>query len=332
MNALFDVTAIGNAIVDVIAPATETFLGGEGLTKGAMILIDEARATSLYGRMAPGVEASGGSAANTVAGLANFGGRAAFIGKVAKDELGDIYAHDIRATGARFETAALVGGPATARCLINVTPDGQRTMCTYLGACVELTEADVAPELIEAAQIVFLEGYLFDPAEARLAFAKAAGLARASGRKIALSLSDSFVVERHRHALLGFIESQVDILLANESEITALFETSSFDQALQEIRGRVEIAALTRGAGGSVVIAAGSEHLVAAEPVDRLIDTTGAGDQYAAGFLFGLAAGHPLAQCGELGSLAAAEVIGHYGPRPATSLRDIATTRGLITA
>ncbi len=332
MNALFDVTAIGNAIVDVIAPAEETFLGDEGLAKGAMILIDEARATDLYGRMAAGVEASGGSAANTVAGVANLGGRAAFIGKVAKDELGAIYAHDIRAAGARFETEPLVGGPATARCLINVTPDGQRTMCTYLGACVELTAADVSPELIEGAQIVFLEGYLFDPIEARLAFAKAAGLARASGRKIALSLSDSFVVERHRAALLGFIEGQVDILLANESEITALFETASFDEALREIRKRVEIAALTRGAQGSVVLAAGSEHTLAADPIDRIVDTTGAGDQYAAGFLFGLAAGHPLGVCGALGSLAAAEVIGHYGPRPATSLRALATSKRLIAA
>ncbi len=332
MNALLDVTAIGNAIVDVIAPANESFLGDEGLAKGAMILIDEARATDLYGRMAASLEASGGSAANTIAGVANLGGRAAFIGKVAKDELGEIYAHDIRAVGARFDTEPLIGGPATARCLINVTSDGQRTMCTYLGACVELTAADVSPELIEGAQIVFLEGYLFDPIEARLAFAKAAGLARASGRKIALSLSDSFVVERHRAALLGFIEGQVDILLANESEITALFETASFDEALREIRKRVEIAALTRGAQGSVVLAAGSEHTLAADPIDRIVDTTGAGDQYAAGFLFGLAAGHPLEVCGGLGSLAAAEVIGHYGPRPATSLRALATSRGLIAA
>ncbi len=332
MNALFDVTAIGNAIVDVIAPAEESFLGDEGMDKGAMILIDEARAADLYGRMAAGVEASGGSAANTVAGVANLGGRAAFIGKVAKDELGAIYTHDIRAVGARFETEPLVGGPATARCLINVTPDGQRTMCTYLGASTELTAADVSPELIEGAQIVFLEGYLFDPIEARLAFAKAASLARASGRKIALSLSDSFVVERHRAALLGFIECQVDILLANESEITALFETASFDEAVREIRKRVEIAALTRGAQGSVVLAAGSEHTLAADPIDRIVDTTGAGDQYAAGFLFGLATGHPLEVCGGLGSLAAAEVIGHYGPRPATSLRALATSRRLIAA
>jgi sugar/nucleoside kinase (ribokinase family) len=332
MNALFDVTAIGNAIVDVIAPADDAFLEREDLHKGAMILVDEARATDLYGRMAPGIEASGGSAANTVAGVANLGGRAAYIGKVAADGLGDIYAHDIRAVGAHFETQPLSGGPATARCLINVTPDGQRTMCTYLGACVELTATDVTPDLIEGARIVFMEGYLFDPEEARRAFAKAAGLARGAGRKIALSLSDSFVVERHRHALLAFIESQVDILLANESEITALFETDSFEAATRAIRGQVEIAAVTRGAMGSVVLTAGSEHLIPAFPVDRVVDTTGAGDQYAAGFLFGLAAERPLDICGRLGSLAAAEVIGHYGPRPETSLRNLATARGLIDA
>jgi len=330
MSASYDVAAIGNAIVDVIAPADDAFLGREDLHKGAMILVDEARATDLYGRMAPGIEASGGSAANSVAGVANFGGRAAYIGKVAADELGDIYAHDIRAVGARFETLPLSGGPATARCLINVTPDGQRTMCTYLGACVELTAADVTPDLIEGARIVFMEGYLFDPEEARRAFAKAAGLARGAGRKIALSLSDSFVVDRHRHALLAFIESQVDILLANESEITALFETDSFEAATRAIRGRVDVAAVTRGAKGSVVLTAGSEHLIPAFPVDRVVDTTGAGDQYAAGFLFGVAAERTLDICGRLGSLAAAEVISHYGPRPETSLRALATAKGLI--
>jgi sugar/nucleoside kinase (ribokinase family) len=282
--------------------------------------------------MAPGIEASGGSAANTIAGVANLGGRAAYIGKVADDELGGIYRHDIRAIGARFDTAPLSGGPATARSLINVTPDGQRTMCTYLGACVELTADDVTPDLIEGARIVFLEGYLFDPEEARRAFAKAAGLARGAGRKIALTLSDSFVVERHRHALLGFIESQVDILLANESEITALFETDSFDAATSAIRGRVDIAAVTRGERGSVVLTVDAEHDIPAYPVDRVVDTTGAGDQYAAGFLFGVAAERPLDICGRLGSLAAAEVISHYGPRPETSLRVLAAGKGLLDA
>jgi sugar/nucleoside kinase (ribokinase family) len=331
MDSLFDVAAIGNAIVDVLSPADDAFLAREGLAKGAMMLIDEARAKDLYGRMAPGVEASGGSAGNTVAGVAGLGGRAAYIGKVADDALGDIFAHDIRAAGARFDTDPLKNGPATARCLVNVTPDGQRTMCTYLGACVELKADDVSPDVIEGARIVYLEGYLFDPQEARRAFAKAAGLARGAGRKIALSLSDAFVVERHRHALLAFIDSQVDILLANESEITALFDASGFEDAIQAARGRVEIAALTRGAQGSVVLIGGQSHAIPAEGVDKVVDTTGAGDQYAAGFLLGVATGLSPAICGRLGALAAAEVIGHYGPRPETSLRALAKAQGLLS-
>jgi sugar/nucleoside kinase (ribokinase family) len=332
MPASLDITAIGNAIVDVIAPAPHAFLADEGLAPGSMTLVDETRAAALYGRMAPGLEASGGSAANTIAGIASFGGRAAFIGKVADDELGSIFAHDIRAIGARFESAPLIGGPATARCLVNVTPDGQRTMSTFLGACVELTADDVDPALIEAAKIVYLEGYLFDPPEARLAFAKAAGLARASGRKIALSLSDGFVVDRHRKALLGFIEAQVDVLFANADEICALFETTDVDAAQQAIRGRVDIAAVTRGPEGSVILTAKDNLAIPADPVTRVIDTTGAGDQYAAGFLHGLANDRPLAVCGALGSMAAAEVIAHYGPRPEARLRDRASLLGLAPA
>lgn len=332
MSASLDVTAIGNAIVDVIAPAPHAFLADEGLAPGSMSLVDEARAAALYGRMAPGLEASGGSAANTIAGIASLGGRAAFIGKVADDELGSIFAHEIRAIGARFESAPLVGGPATARCLVNVTPDGQRTMSTFLGACVELTAEDVDPALIEAAKIVYLEGYLFDPPEARLAFAKAAGLARACGRKIALSLSDGFVVNRHRKALLGFIETQVDVLFANADEICALFETTDVDAAQLAIRGRVEIAAVTRGPEGSVILTSKNALVIPADPVTRVIDTTGAGDQYAAGFLYGLANDRPLAVCGALGSLAAAEVIAHYGPRPEAPLRDRAAVLGLVAA
>lgn len=329
MSSLLDVTAIGNAIVDVISPAAPAFLEAEGLAPGSMTLIDEPTAAALYARMAPGLEASGGSAANTVAGVASFGGQAAFIGKVAGDELGAIFAHDIRAIGARFETPSLTGGPATARCLVNVTPDGQRTMSTFLGACVELTPADVDPALIEGAKIVYLEGYLFDPAAAREAFAKAAGLARASGRKIALSLSDGFVVDRHRGALLGFIETQVDVLFANADEIRALFETDDVEAAQSAIRGRVDIAAITRGAEGSVVLTAEEVFAVPAGPVAHVVDTTGAGDQYAAGFLFGLARGRGLADCGALGSLAAAEVISHYGPRPAEALAGRALAQGL---
>jgi len=329
MTTRYDVAAIGNAIVDVIAPASEAFVAAEGLAKGAMTLIDEARARDLYGRMGPGIETSGGSAGNTIAGVASFGGNALYLGKVADDQLGEVFAHDMRAIGADFDTAPLVGGPATARCLVNVTPDGERTMCTFLGASVELTAADIGPGVIEAAKILYLEGYLFDPPEARRAFAKAAGLARSAGRAIALTLSDAFVVERHREALLGFIDGQVDVLFANEVEITALFETSDFDTAVAALRGRVEIAAVTRGERGSVVLTADGRHAIACEPIEKVVDSTGAGDQYAAGFLFGLAAGRPIETCGALGSLAAAEVISHYGPRPETSLRALAAAKGL---
>ena len=332
MNASLDVTAIGNAIVDVIAPATASFIAAEGLVPGSMTLIDEAQAAALYGRMAPGVEASGGSAANTVAGLASLGAVTAFIGKVADDQLGQIFAHDMRSIGAQFDTAPLASGPATARCLVSVTPDAQRTMCTYLGACVQLTPADVDAALIEAASIVYLEGYLFDPDGGRAAFAKAAGLARASGRRIALTLSDGFVVDRHRDALLGFIETQVDVLFANADELAALFPGLAPAEAHARLGSILEIAAVTDGAAGSRILAGGGMIEVAAEPVSRVVDTTGAGDQYAAGFLFGLARGRPLAECGALASFAAAEVISHYGPRPERPLAAAARAKGLLAA
>jgi sugar/nucleoside kinase (ribokinase family) len=329
MTDLYDVAAIGNAIVDVISPSSDDFLAAEGMAKGAMALIDEARATGLYGRMAAGIETSGGSAANTVAGVASLGGRGAFIGKVADDQLGEVFAHDIRAIGVDFFGAPLAGGPATARCLINVTPDGQRTMSTFLGAAGLLSSADIDRETVERARIVYLEGYLFDPAEARRAFAKAAAIARAAGRKIALTLSDAFVVDRHRQALLAFIESDVDLLFANEVELTSLFETD-FEAAARALAGHVEIAALTRSEKGSVVIAGDGVHEIPAAAVEKVVDTTGAGDQYAAGFCFGLAAGRPLEVCGRLGSLAAAEVIAHYGPRPQVRLKDLAVQAGLL--
>jgi sugar/nucleoside kinase (ribokinase family) len=328
MPDLYDVAAIGNAIVDVIAPAADDFLAAQGLTKGAMMLVDAEQSAALYARMQAGVEASGGSAANTVAGLASFGGKGAFLGKVANDQLGAVFAHDMRAIGAHFENPPLDGGPATAVSMINVTPDGQRTMCTYLGASVMFTDYDVDPEVIEAARIVYLEGYLFDAEAARRAFAKAAALAHGAGRMIALTLSDSFVVERHRADLLGFIESQVDLLFANESEITALFGTDDFDAAVEQLRQRVTLAAVTRSEHGSVILTAGERLSVAAEPVEKVVDTTGAGDQYAAGFMFGLARGRPLQLCGKLGSLAAAEVISHYGPRPQVSLKELAASKG----
>lgn len=328
MPELYDVAAIGNAIVDVIAPATDEWIVEQGLDKGAMMLVDQQQSQALYSQMQAGVEASGGSAANTIAGLASFGGKGAFMGKVADDQLGKVFAHDMRAIGARFENAPLVGGPATAVSMINVTPDGQRTMCTFLGASVQFTDDDVDAAVIEASKIVYLEGYLFDAEAARRAFAKAAALAHGSGRMIALTLSDSFVVERHRGALLGFIENQVDLLFANEAEVTALFQTDSFDAAVSALRERVTLAAVTRSEKGSVILSQGEKLSVAAEPVEKVVDTTGAGDQYAAGFMFGLSRGRPLQQCGKLASLAAAEVISHYGPRPLVPLKDLAASRG----
>jgi sugar/nucleoside kinase (ribokinase family) len=328
MPDLYDVAAIGNAIVDVIAPADDAFLTANGLDKGAMMLVDQHQSQALYAKMAAGLETSGGSAGNTIAGVASFGGKAAFMGKVADDQLGQVFAHDMRAIGARFENAPLVGGPATAVSMINVTPDGQRTMCTYLGASVEFTDSDVEKDVVEAAKIVYLEGYLFDAEAARRAFAKAAALAHGSGRMIALTLSDSFVVERHRDALLGFIEGQVDLLFANEAEVTALFQTDNFDQAAEALRQRVKLAAITRSEKGSVILSEGERLTVAAQPVEKVVDTTGAGDQYAAGFMFGLSHGRPLQSCGWLASLAAAEVISHYGPRPQVSLKDLAASKG----
>jgi sugar/nucleoside kinase (ribokinase family) len=251
------------------------------------------------------------------------------MGKVADDELGRVFAHDMRAIGARFENAPLVGGPRTAISMINVTPDAQRTMCTYLGASVEFTDSDVVPSVIEGARIVYLEGYLFDAEAARKAFAKAAALARGSGRMLALTLSDGFVVDRHRAGLLAFIENQVDLVFANEVEITSLFQTDSFDEAMREIIARAKLAAVTRSEHGSVIASHAETYSVPAFPVEKVVDTTGAGDQYAAGFMFGLARGRSLPDCGRLGSLAAAEVISHYGPRPQVSLQALAAEKGL---
>ena len=329
MATLYDVAAMGNAIADVIAPASDDFLIAEGLVKGSMMLVDDQRAAALYAHMGPGVEMSGGSAGNTIAGVASLGGRGAFIGKVADDQLGDVYAHDMRAIGATFDCARLVGAAPTGRSLINVSPDGERTMCTALGAATELTPDDVDPAMIEASKIVYLEGYLFDPPHARRAFAKAAGLARASGRLVSLTLSDAFVIDRHRGGLVGFIDSEVDILFGNDAEIASLYGTDDFDAAVAGLRGRVKIAAITRGAAGSVVVTGEGIHQIDAFPVEKVVDTTGAGDQYAAGFLFALAEGRSLPHCGRLGSLCASEVISHYGPRPQVSLKDLAAQAGL---
>ncbi len=328
MPELYDVAAIGNAIVDVIAPADDAFLAANKLDKGTMMLVDASQSAAIYAKMAAGVETSGGSAANTVAGLASFGGRGAFMGKVASDQLGQVFTRQMAAIGTHFANAPLESGPATAVSMINVTPDGQRTMCTYLGASVEFTDDDVDPAIVEAARIVYLEGYLFDAEAARRAFTKAAALARAAGRLLTLTLSDPFVVERHRAALLGFIESQVELLFANESEAMALFQVDTFDAAVAALRERVTLAAVTRSERGSVILTHGERLSVTAEPVEKVVDTTGAGDQYAAGFMFGLSRGRPLQACGKLASLAAAEVISHYGPRPQVPLKNLAATKG----
>ena len=318
-----DVVGIGNAIVDVLSQADEAFLVTHGLAKGSMTLIDGNRAKGLYAAMGPGIEVSGGSAANTMAGLASLGGNGAFIGKVRNDQLGGIFQHDIRAAGVGFETPIATDGPPTARCLIFVTPDAQRTMNTYLGAAVELAPADLDEAAIARAKVTYMEGYLWDPPNAKAAFQEAARMAHDAGRKVALSLSDSFCVERHRDSFLELIDGHVDILFANEAEVCALFQVSDFDRALQETRRHCEIAALTRSAKGSVVLADGEVRVVDAVPVDKVIDTTGAGDLYAAGFLYGYTQGKGLHDCGRIGALAAAEILSHYGARPETSLKEL---------
>jgi sugar/nucleoside kinase (ribokinase family) len=323
MQASFDVVGIGNAIVDVIAHTEEEFLAREGLVKGTMTLIDADRAEALYQMMGPAIESSGGSAGNTMAGLASLGGCGAYIGKVRDDLLGQVFRHDITAIGVRFDTPAATSGPGTARCLILVTSDGQRTMNTYLGACADLGPADIDPELISTSQVTYLEGFLFDPPQAQEAFRKAAAIAHAAGREVALSLSDPFCVGRHRAAFRDLVDEHVDILFANEAEICSLYETDDFAAATAAVRGRVAIAALTRSAAGSVVLTNGAEHKIDAAPVLRVVDTTGAGDLYASGFLYGLTRGLPLPTCGELGSLCAAEIISHFGGRPEAKLSDL---------
>lgn len=323
-QATYDVLGVGNAIVDILSQADDSFLADQGMEKGAMTLVDEARAHAIYDAMGAAVEASGGSAANTIAGVASFGGKAAFIGRVRDDEFGRIFAHDLRSLGVAYSTSAATGGPATARCLILVTPDAQRTMNTHLGACVELTEADIDPALVAAAQVTYLEGYLFDPPQAKDAFRKAARLAREAGRKVALTLSDSFCVHRYHDEFLELIRDHIDILFANEAEMEALYPGASLGEAAALLAGQVEIAAVTRSEKGSLLVSGDARVEVAAQPIDRLVDTTGAGDLYAAGVLYGLSQGKPLAECGRLGSIAAAEVISHYGARPETSLAALA--------
>jgi sugar/nucleoside kinase (ribokinase family) len=320
---LFDVVGIGNAIVDVLVQAEESFLDDHGLSKGTMALVDESQAELLYASVGPGLETSGGSAANTLAGIAQLGGRAAFIGRVRDDQLGAIFTHDIRSVGARFETPAVTTGPSTARCLILVTPDAQRTMCTYLGASVGLDPADLDLDLVRQSQMLYLEGYLWDSEEAKRAFIAAAEAARESGGQVALSLSDAFCVDRHRDSFLELVDGHVDVLFANEMEITALYRADSFEAAADRVRGRCRVAALTRSEQGSVLLAGDETIAIAPFRLGDLVDTTGAGDLYAAGFLHGYTRGESLERCGRLGSLCAGQVVTQLGPRPQASLPEL---------
>lgn len=318
-----DVLGIGNALVDVLSHETDAFVEKMGLNRGAMTLIEESRAHELYDAMGPGVEISGGSAANTIVGLASFGATAAYVGKVRDDQLGDVFAHDIRSTGVIFECPKAPEGPATGRCLIVVTPDAQRTMNTYLGVSAYLGPDDVDPDIVASAKIVYLEGYLWDRPEAKEAYRKAARIAHDSGNEVSLTLSDSFCVDRHRPEWLRLVEEDVDVLFANEHEICSLYECD-FDGAMQRVRRHCKVAALTRSEHGSVIVTAEEVHVVPAQPVDHLVDTTGAGDLYASGFLFAYTRQADLATCASLGSLAAAEVIAHLGARPETGLAALA--------
>ncbi len=320
-QAKYDVLGIGNAIVDVIAPVQDAFLTEQSITKASMTLIDEDRASSLYAALPSASETSGGSAANTIAGIAGLGARTAYFGKVANDELGKTFIHDLRATGAGFDVTPLANGPGTARCLIAVTPDAQRSMSTYLGASSLFGMNDLDEDVIRAAAITYMEGYLFDRDEAKAAFVHAAEIAAAAGRKTALTLSDLFCVDRHRQSFLHLVRGHIDILFANEAELLALYETDDFDRALAHVRKDCGFAAVTRSEKGSVLISGDETVLVKAEPIDQVVDTTGAGDLYASGVLYGLSRNLSLAECGRLGSIAAAEIISHYGARAQTNLR-----------
>ncbi|MEM7006421.1 MAG: adenosine kinase [Pseudomonadota bacterium] len=326
----YDVVALGNAIVDVIAPVEDDFITRWSIVRDSMTLIDEPRAEELT-TAADGKaqELSGGSAANTAAGVASFGGKAAYLSKVADDRLGGVFRRDLNDGGIPFETAPLINGPATARSIIFVTPDGARSMNTFLGASVMFSPDDVNEDTIRAAGITYLEGYLFDREEAKKAFIHASEIAAAANRKVSLTLSDSFCVDRHRESFKHLVKNHVDILFANEAELLSLYETDNLNDAITALREDSALAAVTRGENGSVIIGEGDPIIVAAEPVEKVVDTTGAGDQYAAGFLFGLSKELPLELCARLGHIAAAEVIGHYGPRPETSYASLSQKAGI---
>ena len=319
--ATYDVLGIGNAIFDILVRTDDAFLAQHGMAKGSMALIDEARAAAVYQAMGPATEMSGGSAANTIFGVAGFGAKAAYVGKVKDDQIGRMYTHDIRAAHVAFTTAAATDGPATGCSYILVTPDGERTMNTYLGAAQDLSPADIDPAQIAASSIVYLEGYLWDPANAKEAFLKASKIAHDNGRSVALTLSDAFCVGRYRDEFLDLIRTgTVDLVFANEAELASLYQTEDFDKALAQLRGDAQLAVVTRSEKGCVVVAKDKVTPVPASPVKEVVDTTGAGDLFAAGFLFGLVRGLGHEQCGQLGALAAAEVIQHIGARPQTSL------------
>ncbi len=328
--ATYDVLGIGNAIFDILVQTDDAFLGQHGMAKGSMALIDEARAAAIYQAMGPATEMSGGSAANTIFGVAGFGAKAAYVGKVKDDQIGGMYSHDIRAANVAFTTAAATDGPATGCSYILVTPDGERTMNTYLGAAQDLSPADIDPAQIAASSIVYLEGYLWDPANAKEAFLKASKIAHDNKRSVALTLSDAFCVGRYRDEFLDLIRSKtVDLVFANEAELTSLYQTDDFDKALAQLRNDAQLAVVTRSEKGCVVAAKDKVTAVPAFPVKQVVDTTGAGDLFAAGFLFGTVRGLSHEQCGKLGALAASEVIQHIGARPQASLKALAQAAGL---
>ncbi|HXH55745.1 adenosine kinase [Iamia sp.] len=319
----YDVVGIGNALVDVLSHEDHAFIDAHDLTKGAMVLIDDDRVDEIYSAMGHRTEMSGGSAANTLVGVASFGGRAAYIGRVRDDELGAVFAHDMASLGVDFDSPRAGEGPATGQCLIVVTPDAQRTMNTYLGASSQLGPDHLDLDVVRDAKVTFLEGYLFDRDEAKAAYRVAAEAAHEAGREVALTLSDGFCVERHRDDFLALVDGGVDILFANTDEITRLYEVDDFEDAVAKVRGRCKIACLTKGRHGSVIIAGDATHEITVHQVPRVVDTTAAGDLYAAGFLYGYTQDMSLDQCGRLGSIAAAAVIGHTGARPGLSLAQL---------
>lgn len=327
---LYDVAGLGSAIVDIIARAEDSFITEQGLQKGTMRLIDAEEAARLYASMGPAVEVSGGTVPNTCVGVASFGGKAAFMGKIARDQFGDVFSHDLRAIGVTFNSRPVEGSAPTGRCFILVTPDGERTMNTFLGAAAELSTTELDPDLIGNARTLYLEGYSFDRPEAKAAFYEAAQMARASKTTVALTLSDPFCVERHRQSFHDFIRSGVDLLFANERELLSLYQTEDFAQACGRLREDCALAAVTRSAKGSIILTRDRTIEIEAEPVVHVVDTTGAGDLYAAGFLFGYARSLELSVCGKLASIAAAEIISHVGPRPETSLAELAKARHVL--